>query len=985
MYNRENFKTHDLMKKLLAFGNQKISMSLRWSWLIFLAFSVGGLQAQGWQQIISSAQPTEAWSVIEAVDGGYLVLGQGMDPAGDLDQDAYIVKLDIDGTVVWTKYYDNGGMQIPRAMAQTADGNYIIVGSIEGEGDSTQPDVYLLKVDGRGNQIWSRTYGGDVTEVANSVKALADGGFIIAGESDAGPSAESDILIIRFDEFGSARWQKTYGTDRSDVGNGITLLGAGFALVGNSKNDEGFDNDILVYYLDDSGELVWEKRLSNDFTEEGRAIVATKDGGIAIAGLINNQPDAFIAKLDASGNLRWSRTLGGVNTEEEANALTELEDGSLVLAGIQVQENGINVDIFLAKLAADGSLLWERALGRADYLDEVRAIVPTLDGGFALAGYNSPGLTFSNEVVLVKTDALGNTLTNVITGQVYHDADSECDFDAGERSLKNWLVVAVGAEQTFYGTTNENGTYNITVDTGVYIVDIVPENRYWDRCQENGYPIRFSNFYDTLTVDMAAVSEVNCPYLEIDISAPYLVRCDNVVYTVEYCNLGTSDANDSRIEVLLDNQLTFLESAKPSTQEAGKLIFDIGDVPAGECGSFQFIAQAACTGIAKNQAVLVEAVIYPDTSCLEISPGWDRSDIRIVGSCEAEELLFRVSNIGSKMEVQRSLVVIEADIILNVGQYRLNQLSDTLIRIPADQGTTYRVIADQAEDHPFKAFATAVVEGCANDGAFPTGFVTQFPEDDDEPNRAKDVQEIIDSIPSVELRGYPKGYKNGIIAQQTDLTYKFLLSNQGADTLDRIVIRDTLSEYLDLSTLQMGASSHPYSFEVYNEGILKITFDDIQLLPDGAVDDSEIVYVEFKISQLADNPAGTEIRNRASIFFENQVPLLSNEIIHRVEQYPGFVEVVVDTKSEYIPGVELRVYPNPFSDQVRFTLSGQNNNLGTLRFSVFDLQGRQIDTQNFSGNQFDYFRHPALRSGVYVFRLETADNRLVSTGKLLVK
>lgn len=954
---------------------------------MLLLFS-NGLQAQGWQRSFGSDNPQEAWSVIEDIDGGYLILGSGIAPNSDFDQDIFLVKLDIDGVLVWSKYLDNGNEQQPRAITRLEDGNYIIVGSIDD--DNGVDDVELVKISPQGIIIWARTYGGDISEAANDVVAISDGGFVITGENDAGVDIESDLLVVRFDALGNARWQKTLGTDRSDVGNAIAQLGDGFVVVGNSKNAIGFDNDIVAYRLDSTGEIVWDIRIANNFLEEGRDVTATQDGGIAIAGTINNRPDAFVAKFDGDGNQRWTRTLGSTDNEEIINSITELKDGSLVVAGIEVLSDGINADIFVAKLDESGNQLWVRNLGRSDYLDEVRSIVPTLDGGFALAGYAAPGLTFENDLVLVKTDALGNTLTNEINGTVYHDLDEQCDFDAGETGLGNWLVVARGENTDYYGTTDANGNYTITVDTGSYVVDILPENRYWNRCQVNGYPIRINEFYDTVKVDMAAISTVDCPYLEVDISAPFLVRCDEIVYTVEYCNLGTANANDAKVEVLLDNQLSFESSAMPVVQNGNQLSFDIGNVAAGECGRFQIITRSSCEGITQSQAISVQASISPDTLCLVSSTDWDRSDLEISTECKAEEVLFSIKNVGAgKMIAASRTVVIEADVIMTTTEIQLDPAQDTTIRIQfgegREPGATYRIIADQTPDHPFKAFATAAVEGCSTDaeGNFATGYVTQFPEDDEAPNISKDVQEIIDSVPSVELRGYPKGYKDGIIAQQTDLTYKFILSNTGSEVVDRIVIRDTLSPYLDLSTLEMGASSHPYTFEVYNQGILKITFEDIQLLPDGASDNTEYAFVEFRIAQKPENSEGTVIENSASIFYDYQQPIYSNVVKHTVGQYPDFVEVIVDTDNRPTQLEKLNIYPNPFQTEANIEIIGKTP-WSQFKFRVFDLQGRLIDQQIYTENRFVYRRHPNLRTGMYIFRLE-ADGMLIGSGKLLVR
>jgi len=979
------------MKKKATFKAPERTGYLRYGALLVGLLLVNGVLAQGWQRSFGGTHPQEGWSLIEDLDGGYLILGSGIAPDGDSDQDVFLVKLDIDGTLVWSDYLDTGGNQQPRSIARLADGNYLVVGGVDAANGIA--DVELIKISPRGALLWRRTYGGDISEIANDVVALEDGGFAIVGENDAGVDIESDILVVRFDALGNARWQKTLGTQRSDVGNAIIQFEDGFAVVGDAKNEFGFDNDIVLFRLDAQGETIWDVRLSSNALEEGRDLVATLDGGLAVAGTINNSPDAFVAKFDAAGNQLWSSTLGNDTDEEIINSITQLSDGSLVIAGIRVLANGINADMFVVKLDALGNQIWESSLGRSDYLDEVRSIIPTLDGGFALAGYAAPGLTFESDLVLVKTDALGNTLTNEIRGTVYQDLDGACDFDVNEPGLDNWIVVARGENGDYYGTTDEQGTYAITVDTGTYIVDVLPINRYWERCQENGYPISIRDFYDTLQVDISAVATVTCPYLEVDISAPFLVRCDNIVYTVEYCNLGTADAEQSSVEVILDDQLSFVSSALPVVQNGRQLIFELGSIPAGDCGRFQFVTQSSCEGTTQSKAVSVEARITPDTLCITDNAGWDRSDIRVSAACEGEEVLFQIKNVGpSNMEVSRGVVVVENEIIMSIGEYQLAAAQDTSIRISFAEGrqpgATYRVIANQAREHPFKTFATAAVEGCATDGgAFDTGFVTQFPEDDEEPGLSKDVQEIVDSLSSlpVHLLGYPRGYRDGVIAQETDLTYKFIIGNTTAEPIDRIVIRDTLSSLLDIATLEMGASSHPYTFEVYNQGILKITFDSLNLLPATTTGDTAYLFIEFRISQLANNPVGSLITNRATVFYDYQEPIISNQVRHTVGQYPDFIEVQLDTdtRNTLRTAARINVFPNPFWAEVNIEILGDTP-WRQFRFRVFDLQGRMIDQQIYANRQFVYQRHEQLKTGIYLFQLE-ADGQMIGSGKFLVR
>ena len=257
-----------------------------------------------------------------------------------------------------------------------------------------------------------------------------------------------------------------------------------------------------------------------------------------------------------------------------------------------------------------------------------------------------------------------------------------------------------------------------------------------------------------------------------------------------------------------------------------------------------------------------------------------------------------------------------------------------------------------------------------------------FPENDLDPNISIDVQEIVGSDKSVELRGHPKGYgDSSLVAGNTDLTFTVFFRNTGTDTIKRVVIRDTLSATnLDLTTVVPGASNYPYDFEVYDNGILKFTFSNIELLPEGSVGDaSSYGFVKFTISQKPNNPAGTRIENRAAVYFDYLKPVVTNSARYYVGDFPSYITTNVD--QVFWPGVKINVYPNPFIETVIFDIEGYDFKDVTL--SIFDTTGRRIHNSRHTGNNIMYYRNH-LPSGLYFFKLET-EGKLISSGKLLVR
>lgn len=955
--------------------------------VMFFLLSTKVVQAQGWELSFGGPKEDLATALVQTKDGGYLTVGYSESFGTDNDIDVYVIRTDADGKVLWSQIYDEAYIEQAYDVIEVENGDFLIAGSIKNN-VGEQENVYLLKIDEGGKKIWSRQYGKlETYEQGRGIAKGVDGGYVIVGVTKDTPNGEDDILLIKVDEQGTQQWLKQYGGNKDDEGRAITVFQNGYAIAGVSDNElpNTFDRDIIVYRLDAQGAPVWDKptRVSTIQKEEANDVIATRDGNyIVIAGVTGDEGDAYIAKINAAGTMQWGSKIPK-ELGQEAYGVVELKDGSFVITGI-TETSGQNIDVLFAKFTALGYNVEYNNLGEKTRTDWGEDIIATTDGGFAIAGYTSLALSFINDVLLIKTDPQGNTKTNYISGQVFFDRDGACDLDPGDPPLKEWLVKVTGGNKNYFGTTDENGRYRVLVDTGKYNVTVFPASQYWESCIAGGYNINLTNFYDTTSLNFPMTVAQACPYLEVDISTPFLAVCSDVEYTVAYCNLGTVTAQNAYVEVTLDDKLTFVSSGVPFTSQDGKTYtFQLGNIDAAECESFKIQTQLACNGIAQGQSVLVKAHIYPDTLCLAPGPEWDGSSLIVSGECKQDSVLFSVKNIGNGDMIRPAqIVVIQDDIMFLQREVKLD-VGERLDTAFESTGSTYRLIAEQSKDHPGRSYPTVAVEGCADGGGnITTGFVTQFPEDDQDNFIDTDVQEINGSASAAQMRGYPKGYQDSLITANTEITYKILFKNAGTDTIQRVVVRDTLSPNLDFSTLTLGTSSHPYKFDFTGSGVLKITFDNIELLPDGSANgNSNWGYINVKASQKPNNTTNTVITNRAAIYFNYDAPVLTNEVRYRIDTFPQFVTVAVNVTK--LPGLKITVSPNPFTDFAKFEIESEGRVFKELTFQVYDAIGRLVSTQTFSGNQFMYYRNQTT-TGIYFYRL-VSDGQLLSSGKLLVR
>ncbi|KAA3637010.1 MAG: T9SS C-terminal target domain-containing protein [Bacteroidetes bacterium] len=974
------------------------------TWLVF-SVAVSQVNAQGWDILFGGNGEDQAYSVIQTNDEGFIAVGfsqsfSGSDPFFDFN--VYAVRTDVDGTVIWAKPFSEDlsanvhdyGYQV----LETEDEGFLIVGALI---ENNSRNVYLLRIDKYGNVLWKKTYGTpEFEETGFDIVEAKDGeGFIIIGlTSDPDVGGSSDILVIRVDGDGSEIWTQTYGGPNRDEGTSIVALEDGFVFSAISKEDDDQNNNILLTRIDSQGEIVWSETIGEiGVGEEVRDLILTRDGNhLVMVGASNSLANSMVAKYDLEGDEVWTTEIDG---ESRLNDVVEIKGGDFVACGYK-DVTPFKQAVLMVKVDFEtGDLIWEKSIEGNIRTKFAEGLAETNEGGFIVTGYNSlSDFTAFNDVMLIKTDENGDLITNHIIGKVYYSTDGCNEYEEGDVDLKDWIVKAESDNATYFGTTDENGNYDIRVDSGFYTVSLLTQNPYWSVCNVE-FTIDFNTFYDTTSFYFPVEAELDCPWLTVNVSSDEVVVCEDFTYTVNYANLGPVTVNDPYIEVQLDDELEFVNASIDWEALGGNLLrFGIDDVLPTNKDTFTIdVAWAeGCEDVQEDQAIVISAHAYPDTLCLEPGPEWDGSSLAVTGVCDQDSIRFYVQNVGEVAMaegVTRTAFIVEDQIIFNMEPIEIEGLEPAeILELPAIKanGSTFRIIAEQSIDHPGYNYPTVAVEGCVEEEgeSYSTGQYAQFPENDQDPYISIDVKEAISSNSPVILRGYPRGYQDSIITPTTDLNYTIVFQNLGTDTISRLVIRDTLPAFLDRTTIRPGASSHPYDFQIYDNGVLKFTFEEIQLLP-GSSADAALTrgFVKFAIPQLPDNPLGTIIENSAAIYFDYEEPVYTNVTRHFVGCLDFLDEeegcITVDTDGPTIPGLEIKVYPNPFNETVTIEIGGGYEN-EEVTFNLFDITGRLLRSQQFIGNKYDFNRNQ-LPSGLYIFKLESSEGKQIGSGKMLIR
>ncbi len=319
------------------------------------------------------------------------------------------------GVESFEKHFGANGMDRGIAVQQLANGDFVVVGYSTSFGSGDE-DVYLVRADSVGNQLWSRTFGGPGRDDGWDVLALPDGGFTLVGFSNSAGDGDFDIHLLRVDGGGNLLWEKRHGTEGDEYGwSGALLRDGGFVVAGETGPKgvygEG-DRDFYLTRTDSLGRQLWEQSFGGLRTDRAYSVGVAPDGGFLLYGSTNSRGaggwDAYLVRTDANGNLEWEKTYGagGFDMGHDVHVCT---DGGLLLTGYTASFGAAAQDGWLIRTDSNGNELWRETVGGAGDDRLVRGL-QTQDGGYAAAGYTQSFGSGGWDSFLVRVDDQGKTI-----------------------------------------------------------------------------------------------------------------------------------------------------------------------------------------------------------------------------------------------------------------------------------------------------------------------------------------------------------------------------------------------------------------------------------------------------------------------------------------------------------------------------------------------------------------------------------------------
>jgi len=346
----------------------------------------------------------------------------------------------------WSWSFGRAQHYVPRAASATADGNYYVVGFINPTGATVLEDAWITKLDASGKIVWQKAFDSSAWDSFTTVAATPDGGAIAGGATATTRLSEDNWIggpwIVRFDRDGRVLWQRVYLDEACSIADIRNAPDGGYIAAGSRRN--GLFQQACLMKIDSAGAIVWQKTYY-DAQRRGQTafhrLVPTPDGGYVAGGAAPGEgvwsggSQAWVVKLDASGEIAWQRYYGASGGARGAflQDIQMTTDGGYFVVGFTaLPPDSDFTQAWMLRLDAMGNPQWQGILGPSGGATIVASAVhPAEDGTFVVVGYGIPvpvseyttagGWDRSWDALVWKVDARGGLVWQRAYGGQFSD------------------------------------------------------------------------------------------------------------------------------------------------------------------------------------------------------------------------------------------------------------------------------------------------------------------------------------------------------------------------------------------------------------------------------------------------------------------------------------------------------------------------------------------------------------------------------------
>lgn len=373
--------------------------------LILICFMAKQTHSQTFLKCYGGKNTEYGNSIAHANDDGFVVAGSSNNTG---NKQIYLLKIDSAGNQLWDTYFGGKNFEDATSVRGTEDGGYIICGITKSFKETYDGDVYLIKTDSLGKEQWSKLYGAEKMEIGNAVIQTTDGGYLVAGNRIQ-PDKTQDMYLLKIDRKGNELWNKTFSsvTTYDAESNAVVVTPKGSIVIGGSmQNAKGYNNSLIQ--LGAENDTTWQTNSGGQESNHLHSLITHSDSGFVFCGTIGGGTgNAFIMKTNKYGNKIWAKTLGIPENYERFNSVIETKDHHLLAVGSTTGKGNGKYDVYLVKFNEVGKVLWEKYLGTpAD--DYGNAVIEARNGDFVITGTSFSDPAMQEQILIYRTNVNGD-------------------------------------------------------------------------------------------------------------------------------------------------------------------------------------------------------------------------------------------------------------------------------------------------------------------------------------------------------------------------------------------------------------------------------------------------------------------------------------------------------------------------------------------------------------------------------------------------
>lgn len=424
------------------------------------------------------------------VEGG-LVFGGNTYSQAMGGRDALLFATDSNGTPVWSTTFGGSDNESITGMAPLPDGGYVTTGRTNSFGRGSV-DLFFARFDAQGSLTHFKTYGGENEDRSMGLIPTQDDQFLIFGATRNGSLASGttqDVLLIKVTAYGDVIWTRAYGGEISEVAYSVKETPEGDFVVfayGDSWENQGVSTDMYLLKIDKNGDLTWTTCHGGSGYEMHTAASAghiAESGDIYLMGATTSYGagdfDQILMKYNSQGTLEWTRTIGG-SGYDYGRGVIQTNDGNILSWGFITDPQNGGLDAALCKFSPDGTNIWTKVYGNASD-DDIYRIQESRGDSLLMMGMTKNFGAGGKDFWIIRSNSEGDSDCNLTDFQPNISAQSVPMTSSGAyRGSVRMEVSDIDINTVF---TNQNAFLEVdTVCTTVSLRDLneglIPESYY---------------------------------------------------------------------------------------------------------------------------------------------------------------------------------------------------------------------------------------------------------------------------------------------------------------------------------------------------------------------------------------------------------------------------------------------------------------------------------------------------------------------------